>query len=569
MTDSPEPNRSDSAEDLPEPATRRRRRWTVSLIWVVPLLAALIALSLVMMAWLSAGPDITITFQDAQGLTAGKTEVKYKNVVIGKVRNIQLSQDRTKVQVTVNLDKSATSFATDGSRFWVVRPRIGLGGISGLGTLLSGSYIGADTGGPNKRKDHFEGLEKPPPLTHNESGQVFLLASKDLGSLDIGSPVYYRHIQVGRVVAYHLNKDGQGVTVQVFVEAPNDKYVTKGTRFWNASGVNVSLNANGLTVNTESLATVVSGGVAFRSPPDSQNTTLAPADTHFTLFSDKTSAMQPRDGPPLVLTMRFRQSVRGLDIGASIDFLGIDLGKVTAISLDYDPKAKRFPADVTAVIYPQRIGKANERFMQKTGDTKPGALLKILINHGMRAQLRNGNLLTGQLYVALDFFPKAPKVTYDSTLDPLEVPTVTGSFDKLQQQVADIVDKIHKIPFGQIGQHADKDLKQIHTLLSQFNQDLMPEAHATLQQAQKALDNAGQAFAGDSPLTQNLGQTMVQLQRAARSLRVLTSYLSRHPEALLRGRRDNAAQPEALSPSKPAPPSAPTHPPASTHGSKP
>ncbi len=551
MTDMQDP--PDREDDIPEPAKVRKRRWTVSLIWLVPLVAALIGLSLVVTAWLSAGPQIVISFQDAQGITAGKTEVKYKNVVIGKVRGLQLSKDRSKVLVTVDLDKQAESFATRGSRFWVVRPRIGLGGVSGLGTLFSGSYIGADTGGSDQRKTRFEGLETPPPLTHNEAGRSFLLSSDDLGSLDIGSPVYFRRIQVGRVVAYHLDKDGKGVTLQVFVKAPNDKFVTRDTRFWNASGVDVSLGAGGLDVNTESLASIVAGGIAFRAPPESREDTPAPADARFTLFDDKATAMKPPDGPPVHLRMRFHQSVRGLAVGAPVDFLGIELGKVTGVSLDFDPETKRFPADVTAVIYPRRIGKANRRFIERTGNDKPGALLGILVKHGLRAQLRNGNLLTGQLYVALDFFPKAPEVAFDGKLDPLVVPTVAGSFDKLQQQVADIVDKVHAIPFDDIGAHLDASLGQLDGLLTQLNEEVAPEARSTLEQAQETLSTATSALSGDSPLRQNLGRTLVELQRAARSLRVLTSYLSRHPEALLRGKRNNDPAP---------PPSPPPRPPA-------
>lgn len=549
--DSPAPD-----DDIPEPAKVRKRRWTVSLIWLVPLIAALIGLSLVVTAWLQAGPRIVISFQDAQGITAGKTEVKYKNVVIGKVNSLQLSEDRSKVLVTVNLDKQAKSFATEGSRFWVVRPRIGLGGVSGLGTLFSGSFIGADTGGSHEEKTRFKGLETPPPLTHNESGSSFLLSSKDLGSLDIGSPVYYRRIQVGRVVAYHLDSDGKGVTVQLFIKAPHDKFVTDNTRFWNASGVDVSLGAGGLKVNTESLATVISGGVAFGTPPGNTVTTPAKEGSRFRLFPTKALAARPPDGPPVRLKMLFHQSVRGLAVGAQVDFLGIDLGRVTNVSLDFDPKTKRFPAEVTAVIYPQRIGRANQRFIERTGNDDPGALLGILVKHGLRAQLRNGNLLTGQLYVALDFFPKAPKVAYNDKLNPLIVPTMPGSFDKLQQQLADIVDKVHKIPFDTIGTHLDSSLDQLNGLLTQFNQELAPEAKATLEQAQKTLGTATSALSGGSPLRQSLGQTLMELQRAARSLRVLTSYLSRHPEAILRGRQNSAP---ATTPQQPP---TPTRPPA-------
>ncbi|HEX7341175.1 MAG TPA: MlaD family protein [Rhodanobacteraceae bacterium] len=548
MTDANPPQApSGPGGDLPEPVAIRRHRWTISLIWLVPLIAALIGVSLVVTAWLSAGPQIVISFQTAQGLTAGKTEVKYKNVVIGKVHRIDLSQDRTKVLVTVDLEKKAEGFATVGSRFWVVRPRIGLGGISGLGTLFSGAYIGADTGGSDEEQTRFNGLETPPPLTHSESGRSFLLTSDDLGSLDIGSPVYYRRIQVGRVVAYHLNKDGAGVTVQVFVKAPADRFVTTDTRFWNASGVDVSLGAGGLKVNTESLATVISGGIAFLAPAGDAPASSAPADARFRLFDDKTSAMRPPDGPPVALQMHFHQSVRGLKAGAPVDFLGIDLGKVTSVTLDFDPKTKHFPADVTAVIYPDRIGKANQRFEKRTGNTNPGALLGILVKHGLRAQLRTGNLLTGQLYVALDFFPKAPKVAYDPKLKPLVVPTMQGTFGRMQQQLADIVDKVHKIPFDQIGLRLDDNLGKLDAVLGQLHTKVMPEATSTLRQAKQTLGAAGKtmhvanhALSNDSPLMQNLDQTLVELRRAARSLRVLASYLSLHPESLLRGRRNDA-----------------------------
>ncbi len=541
--------------DLPEPVVAHRRRWTVSLIWLVPLVAAVIGLSLAIGAYLSAGPVITITFQSAEGLQAGKTEVKYKNVVIGKVSTISLSEDRSRVAVEVDLDKKASSFARKGTRYWVVRPRVGLGGVSGLGTLFSGAYIGADTGTSEESQYTFEGLETPPPLTHGEAGTSFMLKSSDLGSLDIGSPVYYRRIQVGRVVAYHLDKDGSGVTLQVFVGSPNDRFVTRDARFWNASGIDVSVGAAGVKLNTESLATVLAGGVAFRSPPNDGDSTPASAQASFRLYADETSAMAPLDGPAVRVRMRFHQSVRGLAVGAPVDFLGITLGEVKSITLDYDSKAKRFPVDVVAVIYPERLGRAHDRFVERTGDkyaNNPGALLGILVKHSLRAQLRNGNLLTGQLYVALDFFPNAADVGFDPSAQPLDVPTVPGSFDKLQEQLASIVDKIDKVPFDSIGKNLDASLHGIDTLLKQFNNELAPEARATLEQARATFKSASEALSGGSPLQQNVGQTLQELQRAARSLRVLSDYLGRHPDALIRGRRNTDPPPPQPAPAPPA-----------------
>ncbi|NII10081.1 MlaD family protein [Oleiagrimonas sp. C23AA] len=543
--------RSGATPNVPEPEVHRRRRWQFSLIWLVPLVVALVGLSMVVSSYVSAGPQITITFQSAEGLEAGKTEVKYKNVVIGKVKTIELSGDRSKVLVNVDLKKKDSSFATQGSRFWVVRPRIGLGGVSGLGTLLSGAYIGADTGQSQKAQHQFAGLETPPPLTHGEAGSSYLLRSSDLGSLDIGSPVYFRRIQVGRVVAYHLDSDGKGVSVQVFVKAPNDKFVTKETRFWNASGVDVNVNANGLKLNTESLATVVAGGVAFQRPPHAgKDRTRAEPGTRFKLYDGRSKAMTPPDGPPVMITMRFRQSVRGLSVGAPIDFQGITLGEVKAITLNFDPKTKYFPVDVTAVVYPERMGRANARFIKRAGDRyahNHGALLGILVKHGLRAQLRNGNLLTGQLYVALDFLPHSKKVKFDPDAKPLHIPTTQGNFDRIQEQVGHIVDKLDKVPFDKIGNNLNGSLKGVDQLLKKVNTQIVPQLKTTLDEAHDTLGTVNQALGGDSPLRQNIGQTLNELQRAARSLRVLSDYLSRHPEALLRGRRN---APPPLAPDK-------------------
>ncbi|KGI77776.1 intermembrane transport protein PqiB [Oleiagrimonas soli] len=536
--------------DLPAPQIARRRRWQLPLIWLVPVVAAVVGLSLVVHALMSEGPTITISFKTAEGIEPGKTQVKFKNVVIGKVHTVALSKDRGTVLVRVDLEKRYDYFASDGSRFWVVRPRVGLGGVSGLSTLFSGAYIGADTesGDRHEERRRFKGLETPPPLTHGEPGSTFTLDSDDLGSLDIGSPVYFRRIQVGRVVSYRLDEDGKGVQLQVFVDAPYDRYVTDQTRFWNASGVNVAVDAGGLKVNTESLATVVAGGIAFQAPDYVRNDKRATASTHFELFDSRDKAMQPPDGPPLWLHMRFHQSVRGLAKGATVDFEGISIGEVKRISVEYDPVKKRFPVDVTAVIYPQRLGRAHEQFAKRIGDAyekNPGLGLAVLIKHGLRAQLRSGNLLTGQLYVALDFFPNDPHQELDPKQRPLRVPTVPGSFDRIQEQVAHIADRLDKVPFDRIGQHLDQSLQGIDALLKQLNGKLAPQASETLKQAQTTLRSLDGSLSGDSPLQQNLGQTLLQVQRAARSLRVLTDYLGRHPEALLRGKRNNAPPPEA------------------------
>ena len=544
-------------DDLPEPVVNKPRV-NASLVWLVPVLAALVGLSLVLHAWYEAGPSINVSFQSAEGLDPGKTPVKYKSVTIGKVTAVRLSEDRSHVVAKVALDKSAKSFATADSRFWVVRPRIGLGGVSGIDTLLSGAFIGADVGQSQEPKDDFVGLETPPTVTHGAPGKTFDLHTDDLGSLDIGSPVYYRRIQVGRVSSYHLNKDGKGVTLQIFVDAPNDQFVTTASRFWNASGVDVSLGADGLKVNTQSLATVLAGGVAFQDPPGPHDSSQAQENDAFTLFTNQATAMAPPDGEPRYIRMRFTQPVRGMAVDAPVEFLGVSFGRVVSINLDFDDKTQTFSTLVGAVVYPARLGKAHDKLValakSQGDDEEMSQMLGRMVDHGLRAQARTGNLLTGQLYIAMDFLPKAPHVDFDAHAKPLEIPTAPGDFDKIQEQLADIVAKIQKVPFDSIGKNLDGSLAELHKTLQQVNGSTLPELKNTLQGAQKTLGNADTLFAPDSQLQQGLGGSLQELQRAARSLRVLTDYLGDHPDALLRGRRAN--DPPAVAPTTPTPPPA-------------
>jgi len=543
---------SASGDALPRPVLRKRRT-NASLIWLVPVLAAIVGASLVVSSWLQAGPDITISFESAQGLAAGKTPVKYKDVVIGKVDKIRLSGDRSHVLVKVALEKSAKAFATTGTRYWVVRPRIGLGGVSGVDTLFSGAYIGADTGDSSAEEDEFKGLETPPAVTHGEPGKSYTLHADDLGSLDIGSPVYFRRIQVGRVVSYQLDKDGKGVSLAVFIDSPNDRFVDTDTRFWNASGVDVSLGANGLKLNAQSLATVLAGGLAFQDPNGPHDATPAADGASFRLFSDEATAMAPPDGEPHYIRMRFDQSLRGLAVGAPVEFLGMNFGHVVSVRMDYDEKTQRFPFIVGAVIYPERLGQANAKLValaRKNGDNADiSHMVGKLVEHGLRAQARTGNLLTGQLYIALDFLPHAAKANYDPDARPLEIPTAPGSFDKLQEQMVDIVGKLDKIPFDQIGNHLNDSLASLDATLKQVNGQTLPALNGTLGDARKTLGTANNTLSADSPLQQNLGSTLQEVQRAMRSLRVLTDYLGVHPESLLRGRQ---ADPKPTEP-KPAP----------------
>ncbi|CRM00708.1 intermembrane transport protein PqiB [Pseudomonas marginalis] len=524
----------------------KTRRFSVSLVWIVPIVAVLVGISLVVHSVLQQGPTITLNFKTGSGLIANKTEVKYRNVVIGQVTDVALSDDQKSVNATVQLAKQAESFTRADSQFWVVRPRIGAGGVSGIDTLLSGDYIGADIGQSETRAKQFKGLENPPPITYGEPGKRFTLHTQTLGSLDIGSPVYYRKIEVGQVVAYELDAEGKGVNVEVFVHAPNDAYVTENTRFWNASGVDLSVGANGFALKTESLSSMLVGGIAFRAPPYSPNDKPADEARTFELFDDQDSALAPPNGEGQYMALRFDQALRGLKVGAPVEFLGVEFGKVVSINLDFDANKRSFPLNVGIVIYPQLLGQAHTKLLKvmnhDPNDEAAGVrLIGSFIENGLRAQARSGNLLTGQLYIALDFYPKAEKVKFDPSLRPVSIPTIPGNLEQLQEKLESIVNKINQLPIERIAGNLDSNLVELRKGLTQFNAKTLPGVQNTLADVSKTLQSASSTLAEDSPQREQLTQTLDELGRMSRSLRELSDYLGRHPESLIRGRPDNAA----------------------------
>ncbi|ACR27792.1 intermembrane transport protein PqiB [Burkholderia glumae] len=522
--------------ELPSPVVARRSGWLPSLVWLVPLVAALIGVGLVVKSVFDRGPEITISFRSAEGLEPGKTQVKYKDVEIGTVKTIKLSKDLSHVLVNVQLKKEAEDFAVKGSRFWVVRPRVGVSGVSGLNTLLSGAYIGVDAGRSSDSESDFAGLETPPPVTGDEKGTSYVLRGDSLGSVDIGSPVYYRRVQVGQVVGFSLDKDGKGVTFNVFVNAPYDQYVGTNTRWWQASGVDLRLDSSGFKLNTQSLATVILGGLAFQSPPNQSAGEPVKNGATFRLGADQADAMRDPDGQPVDVVMNFNQSLRGLSVGAPVDFRGIVLGNVTNIGIEYDPQHKNFMMPVTMNIYPERLGKRFRELVASQGEAAQQDILRSLVEHGLRGQLRTGNLLTSQLYVAVDFFPKAPRAKLDLSRKPVELPTVPNTLDELQLQVADIAKKLDKVPFDQIGNNLNDALKHADQLFQQLDTQVAPQARDTLSAAKQTFTTAEATLQQDSPLQSDVRGALKELTRTLRTLNNLADYLERHPESLLRGK---------------------------------
>ncbi len=544
--------------NLPQAHVEPRKGLHISVVWIIPILAAVIAVGIAAQRIMSEGPTITIVFKSAGGVEAGKTVVKYKDVVIGQVKTVQLTADFSRVEVTVKVAKSAAGLIVEDAKFWVVEPRVSLGGISGLGTLLSGNYIGFEAGKSHKKQRRFIGLETPPMITTDQPGRQFALKAADLGSLGIGSPIYYHRLKAGEVIAYNLEDDGKSVMIKIFINEPYDKYVIPETRFWNASGLDVSVGASGMQVRTQSVVSLLAGGLAFDTPPFAPKTDPAPADAIFTLYSDQATAMKKPESIAAHYVLYFNESLRGLSVGAPVTLLGLPTGEVTEVGVDFDPKTLKIRGRVEIVSFAERmtarLGKdqtsAGKALMQSKDQRE--RLMRLLVEErGLRAQLKSGSLITGQLYVAFDYFPDAPKAKINWNSERVELPVMPSTVHDLEGKLTGIITKLDKLPYEEIGEDLrkslaslDQMLKDADKALNHIDGELMPALKATLDKLHDAVSSADRVLKStdativgkDAPVQQELHDALKEIAGAARSLRLLTDYLERHPEALIRGK---------------------------------
>jgi paraquat-inducible protein B len=516
----------------------------LTLVWIVPMVAALVAGWLAVQAILRQGPTINISFITAEGLEPGVSRLKYRDVEIGTVSAIGLSDDRSRVIVTARMRKQARSLLNADTRFWVVRPRVSASSVSGLGTLFSGAYIGVDAGSSTEERRDFVGLEVPPAVISGRPGTQYLLKSEKLGSLDIGSPVYFRQVEVGQVIAFEIDPDGRATSILVFVNSPYDKFVKARSRFWVASGIDASFNAAGFKLNTESMVSVLVGGIAFRTAPEALGDVQAEPSAHFELFADEASALRRPDTVVQSAVMVFRESVRGLAVGAPVDFRGIQVGEVRSFGFAPRRKNARPAILVRADLYPERL-----RSEDDDGE-RGSAQIAHMIERGLRAQLRQGNLLTGQLYVALDFVPGPAQVEGDAAGGELRIPTAPSAFTEIQATLAVIAKKLERLPIEELANDlrgtlraVDATLAESQQLLASARQDLTPalqralgDMRETLGAARATLADVRETLAADAPVPSELRGMMQEIGRAAEAVRTLAETLERQPEAVVRGK---------------------------------
>ncbi|MGF1547855.1 MAG: intermembrane transport protein PqiB [Thiotrichales bacterium] len=552
-------------DELPVARVERQRRF--SLVWLVPLVAALIGGWLFVTTWREKGPSITVTFTMAEGLEAGKTRIRYKDVDVGRVTDLQLSENLEKVVVTAEINRSMGAHLNENTRFWIVRPRVSATGVSGLTTLISGVYVTLDPGVGHERQRQFEGLDEPPRVTSTTAGRNFVLKAEALGALDLGSPVFYRQIRVGEVTDFALAADGEHLEIGIFILHPYAGFVRQNSRFWNASGFDFDLSSQGISARLESLSSLVLGGITFDTPRS-----LAPgeacADGHiFRLFPDYASINDKSHTVRKLFVMYFDGSLRGLNVGAPIEFRGIRVGKVLDIDLRMDPKEREIEMPVLVELYPEVVTVPPAADAIEDAEETSQRLdqhLESMIERGLRAQLNVGNLLTGQRFVDLEFQPKAGPRGPAKKGEYAVFPTVPTTLDEIARTATGLVAKLEQMPLLEIAQDLRETLKAVRTittsaetrrsvenlaqaleslreLTTTLNREVAPtgaQLRDTLGQLDKTLQTVRGSLGDDSPLYYELRQLLEELSATARSFDSLTDYLQRHPEALLRGKSE-------------------------------
>ncbi len=540
----------------------KKRSWP-SLVWLIPVITALIGGWLIHKTLSEKGPQIEITFKTAEGIEAGKTKIKYKEIEIGVVDSVHFSHDFSNIILKARMEKAAEAFLGKGTRFWVVKPRLSMREATGLGTLLSGSYIEIEPG-QGALQNQFEGLDKPPVIKSDVDGTKLMLLTRNLGSLDTGSPIYYQGILAGEIHGWELRDDRKSIHIHAFVKAPYHRLVKSNTRFWNISGIDLSIGSEGINVHTESFQSLLYGGIAFETP-ETLEPEKEPLDrVVFTLYEDYPSTHEVSYKNKMSFILFFEDSVRGLKVGAPVEFKGIKVGIVKDVRLEFNGQDPDFQIPVLIEIEP-------ERFISQDAAGGPPEFetFKILVDRGLRASLQTGSLLTGQLYVELDMHPDTPIQRVNTRGDFPELPTIQGDLEQMTASVKTILARMEKLEIEQIGSQLLKTLQDANKLINkpeladaidQFQASLLlfktvlhkldqhtgplstnlekaiGAGHETLKKAQETLGLVDEMLKPESPLQYRFIELTGEMAEMARSIRTLVDMLERNPNALIFGK---------------------------------
>lgn len=534
---------STNEQDLNKAKTSRQTR--LSPIWIVPIVAIAIGLWLVYDNYSNRGILVTLNMDNAEGIEAGNTLIRSRNVEIGRVQNVQLSDDLSHAVLTASIQPEVEDMLREDSRFWVVKPRIGREGISGLGTVLSGAYIQLEPGTEEAPRREFPVSDTPPVAPAGQAGLRLSLTSQMGNSLRVGDPVSYQGYTVGRIEENSFEPESRTMQHQVFIEEPYTNLVTDSTRFWTSSGIDFRLGADGVRVNVESIEALLGGGVTFGVPEDLPMGQPVEANTRFTLYADEDAAREGTFNRYLEYVLLVDETVRGLSKGAPVEFRGVRMGTVAAVPWNFtapqpDSRA-RFAIPVLIRIEPQRLGIENSDIDLEEWEER----FQRMFGLGLRASLKSGNLLTGALFVDLNFHRDlADEYTAEQFSDRSVFPTVAGGFAQIQAQVTDLLDKLNALEVEPLLTGLDRNLEASESVLnevrevsSSINQLLNdPETQAiggNLNGTLEELRSTLQGLSPSSPAYQELTTAIERLDRLMRDLQPLTRTLNDNPRALL------------------------------------
>jgi len=518
---------------------------SISRIWIIPILVVVVGGWMVYQQWKNQGPLITIELQSATGIEVNKTPIKVRDLDVGQVKKITLKPNLDGVLVTARIDANASHLLTDKSEFWVVAPRISFSEVSGLNTLLSGSYIAMAANDSGKEQLNFIALERPPVTPAGTPGLHVILQSDDEFAYKPGDPIIYKGFKVGEFEDAVFNIEERVVYYDAFIEAPYHKLVTENTRFWDVSGVKLKLESSGVKMETGSLETLLANGITFGVPEGVQIGEQVVENAFFTIYGDIATASNARYKLTAEYVLLVDESVRGLTVGAPVEYRGIEIGNVTAINsfpaVEGNMLERDYPIPVIINIYPGKV---------RQPDTEEGLnaikqTIRNWLRKDLRATLRMGNVLTGGLFVDLQHVSKPDDSDEIAVLNGYEViPTVSNEFTQITQKADAILDKINQLPLGDMVSNvllAVEDMKlaaqSVETASDDF--DLLIEnvdtelLNTNLNQVLISLDSLLKNYSEGGLSQSEIKETVDTMQDTMRNLQPLLLKLNQSPNSLI------------------------------------
>jgi paraquat-inducible protein B len=518
---------------------------SISRIWIIPILVVVVGGWMVYQQWKNQGPLITIELQSATGIEVNKTPIKVRDLDVGQVKKITLKPNLDGVLVTARIDANASHLLTDKSEFWVVAPRISFSEVSGLNTLLSGSYIAMAANDSGKEQLNFIALERPPVTPAGTPGLHVILQSDDEFAYKPGDPIIYKGFKVGEFEDAVFNIEERVVYYDAFIEAPYHKLVTENTRFWDVSGVKLKLESSGVKMETGSLETLLANGITFGVPEGVQIGERVVENASFTIYGDIATASNARYKLAAEYVLLVDESVRGLTVGAPVEYRGIEIGNVTAINsfpaVEGNILERDYPIPVIINVYPGKV---------RQPDTEEGLnaikqTMRNWLRKDLRATLRMGNVLTGGLFVDLQHVSKPDDSDEIAVLNGYEViPTVSNEFTQITQKADAILDKINQLPLDDMVSNvllAVEDMKlaaqSVETASDDF--DLLIEnvdtelLNTNLNQVLISLDSLLKNYSEGGLSQSEIKETVDTMQDTMRNLQPLLLKLNQSPNSLI------------------------------------